>query len=74
MLTCNHTSSRNSGNEMGDVAVAEIVEALKVNISLKQLDLIGNQIGDVGAAEIGEALEVNTSLRLLDPVSLPQLT
>ena len=42
-----------------------IGESLKINSTLKELNLNGNEIGSMGAESIGDALKSNTSLEIL---------
>jgi hypothetical protein len=58
--------------KLGPEGGAAIAEALKVNSTLKFLDLQENQIGS-GAKAIAEALKVNTSLQklILDSNKIP---
>ena len=53
-------------NPLGDEGTTCIAEALKINKSLKQLNLFRNNIGAIGAAAISEALKINESLKELD--------
>ena len=47
----------------------QLAECLRVNASLKSLNLYGfgfiNGIGDVGATQLAECLRVNTTLKIL---------
>ncbi|KJE97164.1 hypothetical protein CAOG_010088 [Capsaspora owczarzaki ATCC 30864] len=51
--------------QIGEVGARAIAETLKVNKTLKYLDLDNNLIGDAGAQSIAEALKVNTTLKAL---------
>ncbi len=51
---------------IGDVGAAIIAETLKVNSSVKHIDIAGNDIGDVGAAALAEALKVNNGVTTID--------
>ena len=51
---------------MGDEGAKCIAEALKINQSLKQLNLSRNNIGAIGAIALSEALKINQSLKNLD--------
>ena len=53
-------------NNIGASGTTEIAEALKVNKSLKTLDLRATKIDAIGAKDIAEALKVNKSLTTLD--------
>ena len=53
-------------NQVGDGGATCIAEALKINQSLKQLNLSVNNIAPRGAAAISEALKINQSLKELD--------
>ena len=63
---CSLSSVRSLGiNRIGDEGASALGEAVKVNSSLKSLDLQRNGIGDEGATAIGDALRVNASLTRL---------
>ena len=49
-------------NELGDEAGKAIGNALKVNTSIKNIDLSYNKLGDEAGKAIGNALKVNTSI------------
>ena len=55
----------NFNEEIGDEGAKALAEALKVNATVKKLDLDGCGIGDDGAAALAEALRSNTSLTKL---------
>jgi len=55
-----------SNKESGDEGAKALVEALKVNATVKELFLDGCGIGDDGAAALAEALRSNTSLTYLN--------
>tara|TARA_B100000795_G_scaffold264153_1_gene244282 strand:+ start:1174 stop:1596 length:423 start_codon:yes stop_codon:yes gene_type:complete len=48
------------------MGISAIVDALKVNSSLRSLNLGFNQIGDAGSKAVAEALRVNSSLTSLN--------
>jgi Leucine Rich repeat len=52
--------------DIGDSGAAAITEALKLNTSLRLLNLGGNKIGDSGAAAIAEAVMLSSSVRELN--------
>jgi len=54
------------GNKIGDEEVKLLCEALKVNKTLKWLDICDYEIGDEGAKLLTETLKDNTTLRDLD--------
>ena len=49
-----------------NIHFASLAEAMKVNTTLTQLDLLYNDIGAAGAASLAEAMKVNTTLTQLD--------
>ena len=51
--------------EIGDEGAKALAEALKVNATVKKLELRSCGIGDDGAAALAEALRSNTSLTTL---------
>ena len=53
-------------NKVGGEGAKHLAEALKVNTTLKEIELSTNQIGDDGAQHLSEALLVNTSLQYID--------
>ena len=55
-----------SGTKLGDAGAGELAGALKVNTTLKSLDLSGTKLGDAGAGELAGALKVNTTLETLE--------
>jgi Ran GTPase-activating protein (RanGAP) involved in mRNA processing and transport len=54
------------GNDMGDVGIQIICEALKHNSTLEILDLQGNKIGESGTKSIIDYLHGNSSLKVLN--------
>ena len=52
-------------NPLGDEGATFIADALKINKSLKHLNLSENTIGAIGVAAIAEALKINQSLKEL---------
>jgi Ran GTPase-activating protein (RanGAP) involved in mRNA processing and transport len=54
------------GNDMGDVGIQIICEALKHNATLEILDLQGNKIGESGTKSIIDYLHGNSSLKVLN--------
>ena len=61
----NESNNLLQNNEVGDEGATCIADALKINKSLKHLNLSGSPIGAIGAAEIAEALKINQSLKEL---------
>jgi hypothetical protein len=55
-----------SGNAIGDKGVRYIVNALRKNKNIQQLNLSGTEMGVVGANYLAELLKVNTTLTYLD--------
>lgn len=53
-------------NNLGPDGARAIGEALKMNVSIKYLNLWNNGLGPDGAVAIGEALKVNQALMQLD--------
>ena len=51
---------------LGEVDIACLTEAVKVNTTLTVLNLMGINCGDAGAASLAEAMKVNTTLTQLD--------
>jgi hypothetical protein len=51
-------------NNIGDQGATAIVDALKVNGALTELQLGSNNIGPSGATAIADALKVNGALKL----------
>ena len=51
---------------LGNIHIASLAEAMKVNTTLTQLVLGDNKIGAAGAASLAEAMKVNTTLTQLD--------
>ena len=54
-----------ANEEIGDEGAKALAEALKVNATVKELNLYECGIGDDGAAALAEALRSNTSLTYL---------
>lgn len=54
------------GNKIGDVGAQALGEALKENLSLKELFLYKNQIGDIGAQSIADGLKNHPAILSLD--------
>ncbi|KJE95243.1 hypothetical protein, variant 2 [Capsaspora owczarzaki ATCC 30864] len=50
------------GEQVGDAGAQAIAEALKVNMTITQVDLWQNQIGEVGARALAETLKVNETV------------
>jgi hypothetical protein len=50
------------GDEMGATGATAIAESLKLNPSLRQLNLLSQQFGSDRAAAIAESLKVNSTL------------
>ena len=59
------TKNSLQSNQVGDEGAIFIAEALKINQSLKQLNLSRSNIGAIGVAAISEALKINQSLKEL---------
>jgi hypothetical protein len=55
-----------SQNNLAAEGTRWIMDALKLNTSLQELDISSNNIGDDGAGKISEALMVNSALQELD--------
>jgi len=55
-----------SGNKIEDEGAINLVEGLKLNTSLQQLDLSHNKIGVEGGRTLSEALKINTTLQNLN--------
>lgn len=51
-----------SGNKIGDVGVAALLHAIRMNESVRCLHLFNNCIGDAGCASLANALKVNSGL------------
>ena len=54
-----------SMNGIANAGVKHVVEMLKVNVTLTDLDLSCNRISDTGAYLLGRALEKNENLKIL---------
>lgn len=55
-----------NNNTIGDEGAKAIAEALKVNLSLKELWISENKICAEGVKAIAEALKINYSLEILN--------
>ena len=53
-------------NEIGPEGAIAIADALKINTSIKELNLWKNKIGPEGAIAIADALKINTSIEELN--------
>mmetsp|Transcript_5862 Transcript_5862/g.10003 ORF Transcript_5862/g.10003 Transcript_5862/m.10003 type:complete len:122 (+) Transcript_5862:45-410(+) len=54
---------RRHGCSVTDDRFEQLIEALKVNTTLTEIDFGENELGDEGAKYIGDVLKVNTTLK-----------
>ena len=61
------------GNNIGDRGAIALAEALKINVTLRELYLSDGMIGDAGAMALAEGLKVNGVRSLHPQTDQPQL-
>jgi Ran GTPase-activating protein (RanGAP) involved in mRNA processing and transport len=64
---CSHLLRLNfTDQDLGDVFMVQLAEALATNVSVLDLDCSLNDIGDEGAIAVASALRVNTTLSVIE--------
>ena len=66
ILNQNSSTLKLAGKGLGDAGAKELAEVIKVNKTLKRIDLTYNQIGNAGAQALAEAIKGNKTLKRID--------